>query len=403
MKGICKAISWLFLLHCAPFVFAAALPASVSTIDSVLLQRANASFATPDILKYRRILLAIELIGATIPKREVVDTLGEAYQIIDNLARSLPDEPIPDDRFEYLSGDGNMIILIAANVGENLTWNELYRIILSIRRFMLGGPGEIETHFNVLEFNLETISRRNIGNGLIWYFHPGKMYQKEKPPLPSVIVNNTLLQSLTETIATNSTTEVLYPVRNTSNALRRKDSDKPAPQNAEPRQHNLDGTVETSDRSEVGKRDVNHARAAPNATLLHLRIPVPIQGTPLTLVITSLHTIIPTLEVSAGLTNALRKIQTFLTDCAHTPIPNIGYWYRDNVSCLWIIVVTSSYQVITWEQLSWTIAGLLQWMKGDHCRELAFEIEGEGEKHLGFGNIGYDPPRTSSFVSDGEV
>ena len=68
------------------------------------------------------------------------------------------------------------------------------------------------------------------------------------------------------------------------------------------------------------------------------------------------------------------------------------------MSQVWLYVMAQSSRIITWEPLSSTLLGLLHRMKGNSCRELASEVDVDGEGHVPFGGVGCGPsrPRTSS-------
>lgn len=150
----------------------------------------------------------------------------------------------------------------------------------------------------------------------------------------------------------------------------------------------------------TGERVPDISGGPSNATVSQTRIAIKIPGTPITLTVTSLGDPIPSFAVEAGLTNALREIQPTVKTRATMPIPNHQFWYRDRVSHLWFLLMASSGKTVTWEQLSWTMAGLLHWMENGHCQELAYEVEIDGKGHAGFGNVGYDALTTSTFANE---
>lgn len=319
MSGVCRTISCLFLLYFTQSINGATLPASFKPVNPALAQTSNASFTTPGTLTFRKIRLHVDEIGQKIPKREVIDTLKAANDAISDVVHALPNQRITNDRFEYRRVNGNMLILISPNPGEELTWMELARVLHALFRFMTGTMGATEEHFNTLDFLVETGFKHIIGNGLVWYFPPDDKVRERASPFR------------------------------------------------------------------------NPTMVSPNATVLHTSMPIHVPGTTVMLVITNLGDPVPPFEVGAGLTNALRTIQASLKDHGETPIEDHQFWYRDSMSHLWLYLTASNSKVITWRELSWTMVGLLHWMKGDHCRELNFEIDIDGEGYVGFGSLGYDP------------
>ncbi len=489
MKNTCKALTCLFLLCCAKVTSAAALPATISTINTNLVQLSNASLAGPNILTSRKIVLAFDSVGQDIPEREVVATLRSAERAISSLVQNLPDQLITNDQFEYRREDGNMLIVISASFEQEITWGDLARVLEALDRFMTGGVGVPHEHYHALEFRIESASRMTIGNGLVWYFPPKTKVQKRDVPSSGAIVSNAVLQLPTTTAPVTSKAEIRYPVPNTSDtliftdfgtAIPRRIVDEAlflclaqvddhvrteifsplpekeyqftwhgltimfschgvlheddviswgqlrdildgldefvrgeTPQSPRRQSHyraleffvdvqyfgrvvrgslfydrpttiestegtsndslagagqgNSKGTGLTQNTSMTEKRTPNTMVASPNVTFPIGRTPISIPGTPITIFISSLGNLIPSFEVGAALANALRTIQPSVRGHADMQIPNQTFWFRDRISNIWFLLMSSSGRIITWEQLSWTMAGLLTWMKGDHC------------------------------------
>jgi len=246
-----------------------------------------------------------------------------------------PEQRIRNDEFGYRRNGGNMLILIAANIGEEITWNELTRVVQALHRYMTGGAGTPETHYQELDFQIRTLSRTIVGFGLVRYFSPGSSEAQKRAslPPPSSVVHETDIQ---------------LPNR------------------------------------------VNPKKRNPTTIVLSTSVEYPTPNTPVTLIITSLGAPIPSFELEAGLTNALRKIRSSGNSHAHDPIPGNNYWYRNDVSHLWFNVLSITGRTFPWQQLIWAVTGLLQWMKADTCQELAFEVEVIGEGIICFGSVGYD-------------
>lgn len=200
MHASFSSTSVLFLLLFVLFAQTAFIPASVFFDNGTRLRLPVANLpgalptagAPPSHVSSRTIVLAFLLKGKPIPESEVRDTLVDADEIIRDLVRQHPNQRIANDRFEYHRPDGNMLISIKANAGEEISWMELSRIIKSLYRYMTGGPGTEQTHYQELEFEIEASGQEkpDIGFGLVWYFRPiGSNFQRRLTlPLSNPIV-----------------------------------------------------------------------------------------------------------------------------------------------------------------------------------------------------------------------
>lgn len=310
----------IILLCFALVATVAALPASPSTAATTLLQSSNANLSTANALTFRKLTLAFSDFGGAIPEKEVEDTLRAADQAIEYEVKVHPEQRMLNNQFTYRRADGNMLIFIRAAVEEELTWKELSRVLQAVFRFMTGGVGILDEHYQALEFEVQTPPRKAIGFGLIHYF-PDASSQSQKrasQPPSSAVVNTT--------------------------------------------------------------------------TALSARIRYSVPNSPVILTFTSLgEDLLPSWDVEAGLTNALRKISYSVTSVSQIPILGNRYWYRDNVSNLWISIRSRDRYTISWQELNWTLTGLLHSMKDDICRELVFDIEMVGRGKIASGRVGHDP------------
>lgn len=348
MKRNSNAVLFACLLSSTLLITAAAFPVLLSANGPTLLPPSNASLGSAELVTFTKLVLAVQNLGQDIPKKEVEDTLRAADRVIHHEVQAHSEQRIPNDEFHYRRKDGNMLVLIAASIGEGMTWNQLARVLQALYRYMIGGPGIPEEHFQALDFEIRTLNHKIVGLGLVRYYPPdwSKAQRRALLSSSSTVVHNTNLQ-LPDLVSTKK-------------------------------------------------------RTANSTTVLSNYIRYPIPNTPVTLIITSLGTPIPSFELGVGLTNALRRIRSSAKGQAHDPIPENDYWYRDMISRLWFNVLSIARHVITWQQLNWAVAGLLQWMKNDHCRELAFEFEVNDEGIIGFGSVGYDPlPQSSSTDTSG--
>lgn len=336
-----QAVLFAYLLLNALLAVAAALPVLSLTNDVTLLQPFNASLGSVELITFTKLVLAVTYTGQAIPEEEVKDTLKAANRAIQHEVDTHSEKRIFNNRFEYRRKGGNMLVLIAASTEEGMTWNELGRVLQALYKYMTGGAGVPGQHYEAVEFEVRTLSHIVVGVGLVWYLPPDSSQSQKRALLSpsSALVRDTGLMVSAE--------------------------------------------IKTADSTSMMSNHIAYS----------------IPHTPVTLIITSLGTHIPSLELGAGLTNAL---YSSAPGHASSPIPEIFHWYRDKVSRLWFQVRSTTRDAITWQQFNWVVAGLLQWMKDDNCRELAFEFKVIDEGTLGVGSIGYDsPPGGESIDTDG--
>ena len=235
----CNPSSVLFLLlhaHCARTAF---IPTTISLSNENLLglpifnlSGAPPATGVPPIpVSSRDIVLAFLAKGQPIPENEVKDTLIEADQAVADLARNHPTQGILNDRFEYRRPNGNMLISIKTNEGEEITWMELFRILHALYQYMTAELGAGEPHYQALEFEVEArgLEKPNIGYGLVWYFNPtGSEVQKRvtRPilnltfPQPSYEITRRLPNTtLVLPGAENDDEPTIFPIARTSLSL----------------------------------------------------------------------------------------------------------------------------------------------------------------------------------------
>ena len=235
----CSSSSVLFLLlyaHCARTAF---IPTTISLGNGNLLGlpifnlsgAPPATGVTPIPVSSRGIVLAFLAKGQPIPENEVKDTLIEADQAVADLARNHPTQGILNDRFEYRRPNGNMLISIKTNEGEEITWMELFRILHALYQYMTAELGAGEPHYHALEFEVEAkgLEKPNIGYGLVWYFNPtGSEVQKRvtRPildltfPQPSYEITRRLPNTtLVLPGAENDDEPTIFPIAKTSLSL----------------------------------------------------------------------------------------------------------------------------------------------------------------------------------------
>lgn len=326
MQSIRSALLFPCLLSFSLLATTAAFPVLSSINDANHPSIYNASLDSTGLITFTKLVLVVKDFGQyiPIPEDEVEYTLKAANRAIFYEVETRPQQRIPYDGFSYRRKEGHMLIVVAANSGEEVTWNQLSRVLHALYGYMTGGIAP-EDHHQALDFEFRTLSQKTVGFGLVRYFPP-----------------------------------------DSSNAQRRA--------------------------STFGPTSISSANVLGNHTISNLSsyFEFSIPNTPITLVFFSLGMAIPSVELGAGLTNVLRKVRSLENNRPQQSIPDNSYWYRDNVSHVWLIVLSVARNRITWQQLEWAMSGVLHWMQDDHCQELAFDIDVVGEGTIASGNIGYD-------------
>lgn len=132
----------------------------------------------------------------------------------------------------------------------------------------------------------------------------------------------------------------------------------------------------------------------PSLRVLALPIPYPVPGTPITLMFNSFGSPIPSIYVNAAFTSALRKMLNHVIHHPNTPIPNDRWEHRGAGNKVWITIIAYNSNKISWQELSFVVAALLQFMieAGEHhCRDLGFYIDKVGDVATGYGSVAYFP------------
>ena len=319
----------------------------------------------------RNIVLAFLAKGPPIPEDEVKDTLIDADQAIADLARDHSTQRISNDRFEYRRPNGNMLISIRTNMGEEITWKELDRILQGLHRYMTGGIGTEETHYEVLEFEIEASGQEkpNIGLGLVWYFNPTKsdISKRAKLPLPISSMNKGTLQTL------NLTFQQHY-----NQTMRR-----------------LPGI----------NLMLPEAQDVQEATIF------PIPRTSLSLSVQYFGPPIPSQSVKATLQGAMAKVRPILNGpLENDPIEDDAFrWIlplsREAGIPVAVTVFTYHGHVITWHQLFDVLYGLYAFtttfgtdLQETHYQILGFRIEDHNSRRLGVGTISFFRSQTSQLA-----
>lgn len=370
MHTRCSSILVFILLIYALFAQTASLPSTVSFGNKTLIglpsvnvsdTAASATDVAPIPVTSRKIVLAFLLKGQPIPEDEVKYTLIDADLAIAELARDHPTQGIVNDRFEYRRQNGNMLISIRANLGEQITWMELNRVLQGLYRYMTAGVGTEETHYQALEFEIEASGQEkpNIGYGVVWYFNPtkGEVQKGVTLPLPISSVSERTLRPLNLTFGQPST--------------------KTLP------------------------RLLNTSLSSPGFSNMQETKIFPIPRTTLSLSFYSFGPSIPDQSVRATLQGASAKVRPYLNDKPEDPIDNDAFRYvlplsREAGIPVAVTVFTYHNQKITWRQLFDVLFGLYAFtttfgtdLKQTHYQVLGFRIVGPYSRILGVGTISY--------------
>lgn len=366
MHARCSSTSVILSLLYPFFAQTAFLPSTVSLGNETLVgsPSVNVSDTVPAIgvapitVTSRNIVLAFIAKGQPIPEDEVKATLIDADQAIADLARNHPTDRIHNDRFEYRRLNGNMLISIHANLGEEITWMELNRVIQGLYRYMTAGVGTEETHYQALEFEIEVSGQEkpDIGYGLVWYFKPTKSEVQKRVtlPLPLSSINERTLRPLNVTFPQPST-ETLRLLLNTSHSL-------------------------------LGSSNVQE----------HTIFPIP--RTSLSLSFYFFGPSIPPQNVEATLQRAIAKVRPYLnTRSEMNPIENDAFQYVLPASIPVAVTVFSyHHHKITWRQLFDVLFGLYAFtttfgtdLEETHNQVLGFRIVNSYSGKIGVGTISY--------------
>lgn len=370
MHTSCSSTLSLFPLIYALFAQTAFLPAPITIGNETILglpivnvsRTSPAASVAPVPVSSRNIVLAFTARGQPIPEAEVKDTLVYADLEIENLARQHSTQPIVNDRFECRRPNGNMLISIAANVGEEITWSELKRILQGLYRYMAGGIGTEETHYIALAFEIEAGGQEkpNIGLGLVWYFPPTEkeVQKRVRLPLPISLIDEGNLRPLNSTFL-ESSSETLRPLPNATLAL-------PGANNVQKTKH------------------------------------FPIPRTSLSLSFYFFGPSIPAQSVKATLQGATAKVRPFLNGPFEMdPIENGSFrWVlplsREAGVPVAVTVFTYPRHEITWRQLFDVLFGLYAFattfgtdLEDTHYQVLGFRIVDFSARNLGVGTISY--------------
>lgn len=370
MRTSCSTTSVLFPLFYALFAQTALLSATKSSGNETLLVlpivnvsgTPPATDAVPHPVSSRPIVLAFIAKGRPIPEHEAIGTLVDADLAIADLARDHPNQRIINDRFEYRLPTGNMLISIRTNLGEEITWAELRRVLHGLYRYMAAGMGTEETHYQELEFEIEAGGQEkpNIGYGLVQYFPPteNEVQKRVTLPFPISLSNEGALQ--------------------------------------------LSNLTFKQPANETLRRLPNATLALPGTNNVREDMIFPIPKTSLSLSFYYFGPSIPAQSVKATLQGATAKVRPILSGPDEMdPIENDSFrWVlplsREAGIPVAVTVFTYPRHEITWRQLFNVLFGLYAFtttfgtdLEETHYQVLGFRIVDHYSRNLGVGTISY--------------
>ena len=224
----CIFTSILQLLSHTLLTSAAAVPTSIPLVNAPILRVANTTLTSTGLVPlgtrvpfdYQGLTLVFTNFGKIIPSTEVKDTLAGADNIVQEYLDIAPEEGIPQNRFEYRSPQGHVLLAIGGSLQSGITWRLLYRVIQALERFMVTlrpplGPNYRELNFDIQKTNPGWV----VGNGVIWYLPPDLEEVQKRTTTTSIsaVSDASLLAFNSSTSLTNN--DMFYPILGTSMAL----------------------------------------------------------------------------------------------------------------------------------------------------------------------------------------
>ena len=341
------------LLSIASTAKAALLPTTV--LNSASAQSSILAVSLNDV-KLRKMLLVFTEYGREIPKSEVENTFRAAEIQIETEVDAHPDQPIPLNGFEYRREGGEMVILIQPYAEEEISWKELSRVMLTLYRFMTGGAGVPQKHYQTLEFRVEVIPAINIGSGLIWYFGPDRGITQKRANVAS---SRPRINRDHVKLVLDRTTEAQM------SQLPRTKADTIV--HSKPASNAMPSLFTTSTNSVVW----------------------PIDGTDITLIFTFFGLEIPSTDIYNLIVGAVACILPAVQQEPFQVITENNFRHISDDGQAGISLVSYPYKYITWLDLSQILTGLLHFCNADHNQVLVFEIDIEGQGRAGFGTLLY--------------
>lgn len=127
------------------------------------------------------ISLTFDLFGSQIPSSAVNAAFNGAITRIHPFLQSKPDEPIPNDDFQYRAVGGSVQIGVEAILHHGVSWQQLNSVLRQASSFMNGDPGAGRQHMQELSFEIIEDGTKT-GEGLVSY-RPSRRPQFRDPTL----------------------------------------------------------------------------------------------------------------------------------------------------------------------------------------------------------------------------
>ncbi|KAL9068828.1 MAG: hypothetical protein Q9161_005915 [Pseudevernia consocians] len=275
-------------------------------------------------------------LGSSIAPSSIASAINSILQEIRPKELFQPNDPIAQNRFQYLSSSTHVHINIITYLGKKITYLQLSQLLYGLQEFAQRGH-EQELGF---EIGLEPQQGR-VGNGTILL---------RRGPIPPSNVSGAMGGGGDGGEEMNNTALILAPAADNNNG--------------------------TSSRL--------------SASIF------PVPATLITLYFQHSGDGIPLPNLAAALTNALRLIRSNVHSSGEEPIPDDGWVYRDRGSYVGVLVVSDEWYggFVSWQVLSWALGGLLEFMTADggaNAKGWGFAIHVHDVGRVGSGVVEYLP------------
>ena len=294
----------------------------------------NGSLSTPPLNEQTNIpypivnspitLIFRELGPANIPFETIGDFFDAAFKDIQPLVQSDANQSIPPHLwyFKFEAPDASrrgatLSISIYTRSAHSLTWTQLHKLLKGLQVFMV-------SQRRTLVFDIDLGGKGAVAEGLVWY--SARSFNARMRAKRAASMEAPILRSLSE------------------------------------RSHTPTPVLSKAD----------------NATSLSVPTYYPIPSTPIILHINPNGPQIPCIYISSCLSAALSRIATLVSTFPTVPIPGNHFDYDAPMSHLAFFYQDyNADRKLTWQQLNWTLGGLLKFTeeKESHCRAMAVEVD----------------------------
>lgn len=304
-----------------------------------------------------------------LPPDEVITAIRGAMAYVSPQATGpYKNDAIPGDRFQWVRLDSvgvttRVAVTVFLSEGHNMSWKQLYDVLYGLYQFATGMNG-VQPHYETLGFRILNDPNGKLGVGTLSYFEPEpREVERRAETTNEKLGESAVVQAANSTINPNGLGRIGHGYV----------------------------TSWTSGIVKDAKRALSPTFSLPRPSAAAVYTSYPVPGTPMTLFINSFgHTAISPAEMSAALTGALSKIYPHLAREGDQAIPDNGWMYGDVVTNVWLSIIVWVGSTLSWQQLSWVINGLLQWMTGpgrSDITSVSFDFYLEGEGYLGMGAL----------------